>query len=201
MSPRHNHKPGRRLTARRASLSPSAGHAVPTRRVLSARRVESDEHQAGRHRCACAPGKTAGTPRTSLFLFRPLREAAGLGPRKTRHRLPGPLAPLEARQGAAAALHRSDARSAAPAGHAPDRHRPRLRHRRLRAGDVDDAGRPARHLPRLGEFRRGLGDRRGKAAESGAERAPRRLRPAAGSLRPPASVSPTATGSPRTARA
>ncbi len=45
------------------------------------------------------------------------------------------------RQDPAALLHRPDARDAAAARHAPHRHRAGLRHRRLRDGDVDDAGR------------------------------------------------------------
>ncbi len=63
----------------------------------------------------------------------------------------------------------------AAARHPPHRHRPRLRHRRLRNGDVDDARRAPGHLPGLGKLRRRLGDRRGQAAEARSDRHPRRL--------------------------
>ena len=64
----------------------------------------------------------------------------------------------------------------AAARHPPHRHRPRLRHRRVRNGDVDDARRPAGHRAGLGKLRRRLGDRRGQAAEARSDRDPRRLR-------------------------
>ena len=57
----------------------------------------------------------------------------------------------------------------------PHRHRPGLRHRRGRDGAVVAARRPAGDDARLGELRRGLGDRRRQAAEArrdGASRAP-----------------------------
>ena len=205
------HKPLPRLTARQASLSPSAGHAVPTRRVLSARRVDmtdlmptppaparSPHRRRPFSRPVPAPSRRAGPPKSSppTALGRSHRSKLG----KARLQL----------------LHRPDARAAAAARHAPHRHRPGLRHRRVRDGDVDDARRAPGHHARLGELRRGLGDRRGQAAEARADRDPRRLRPAArprrrstgrttccspGTAPPRACACPTATGSPTTARA
>ena len=110
-------------------------------------------------------------PRTSLFLFRPLRQAAGLGPRQARHRLARPLAPLEARQGAARPCDRADPRRccACPTGHrigivpASD------------TGAVEMAlwtmlGAAAGDHARLGELRRRLGDRRRSSSSSSTRR-------------------------------
>jgi phosphoserine aminotransferase len=56
-----------------------------------------------------------------------------------------PLAPRRCRQGEAEGRDRDDARHPWRAGGLPHRHRPGLRHRRRRNGDVVDAGRPTLH--------------------------------------------------------
>ena len=165
------------------------------------------------------PRQTRTASRPSRVLLRPLRQAPGLERRGGRRpRLPRPLA--SRREAGKAQLKEAidrTARAARRAAGLPDRHRPRLRHRRGRDGDVVDARRaPGRHA-RLGKLRRRLGHRRHQAAEAAdaacsrpttassptSRRSDKDARRAAspGTAPPPASASPTPTGSPPTARA
>ena len=96
------------LPAPQSPLQPAPGHAVPTRRELSARRVTLTEADCGRRRL-CAAAKPHTRPTTSLFLVRPVRQAAGLEPRQARHR-----ARSAARIAAAIGKAGSPKRSSAP---------------------------------------------------------------------------------------
>jgi hypothetical protein len=66
-----------RLTIRPAPLGAAPGHAVPTPRELSARRVRHDYDYSGAQACA------------SVLFFRSLRQAAGLFPRQAGNRIAG----------------------------------------------------------------------------------------------------------------
>ena len=118
------------------------------------------------------------------------------------------------RQGEAEGRHRRHARDPRHSRGLPHRHRPGVRHRRGRDGDVDDAGRPPGRDAGLGKLRRRLGDRRGQAAQARRHRPQGRLWrdrrlarrststrtwSSPGTARLRACASPTASGSRRTA--
>ena len=86
----------------------------------------------------------AARPANARFSSGPCAKRPGWTPQNPQGRAARPLAPLQARQGAAEARHRPDARGAAGSRRLPHRHRARLRHRRLRDGDVVDARRARR---------------------------------------------------------
>ena len=153
------------MTRRPPSLQAATGHAVPTRRVLSVRR----DHDRSTDDAPCA----------RAFLVRTLRQAPRLDARPTQHRQPRPVAPVEDRQVAAEARDRPHPRGARRTGHAPDRHRARVGHRRLRNGDVDAARRAAGDHDGVGKLWRRLGHRRGQAAQARCRGRHRALRRAA----------------------
>src|SRR3954468_2261676 len=72
----------RRLTALRAPLSPSAGHAVPTRRVLSARRVEMTDHRPEGAGEAARREKPEIRPARPYFSSGPCAKPPGWAPEK-----------------------------------------------------------------------------------------------------------------------
>ena len=113
--------------------------------------------------------------RAPIFRPGPCAKPPGWSPQKLDTRSARPLAPRRAGQAAPRLLHRPDARDARASRQPPHRHRPRLRHRRVRAGDVVDARATAGDLPRVGKLRRRLGHRRGQAIEARPDRPPRRL--------------------------
>ncbi len=124
--------------------------------------------------------KPAMRPARPEFSSGPCAKRPGWTPDNLQDRDPRALAPLEGRQGAPAGRHRPDPRRAASSGRLPDRHRPRLRHRRGRDGPVVDARPPPGAAAGLRMLRQGLGHRRRQTAEDRRRGARRALWPVAG---------------------
>ena len=145
-------------------LEPASGHAVPTRRVLSARRVElTDTAAAG---ATLRRPKPSTLPARPHFSSGPCAKPPGWNPALIDTRVARPVAPVGARQGASSGGDRAHARAAATAVRLSARHRPRVRHGRGGDGALVAARPASRHHARLGKLRRRLGHRRAQAAEA-----------------------------------
>src|SRR4029450_3827786 len=115
-------------------------------------------------------------------------EAPRVDPRRLERRPRRTLAPRQGSQGSPPGGHREEPRAPGSARRLEARHRPGVRHRCHRDGDVVAARRAAGGRPHVGELRPGVGDRRHGAApprRTGAVRALRTAaRPGQGRFRP-----------------
>ncbi len=154
---------------RAAGASPDQGERGALRNIALTTEPVHDRRPSNRD--SRGPQANRET-RASRVLLGSLRQAPGLDRRGGRRpRLPRPQPPRRQAEGPAQGRHRPHRPPARRPRRLPRRHRPRLRHRRLRDGDVVAARRPPRRHAGLGELRRGLGHRRDQAAQ--ARRRPR----------------------------
>ena len=177
-----------------SALEAAAGHAVPTRRVLSARRVILVDRPAAT-RCVTQARRL----RRSFFSSGPCAKPPGWSRRQasTLSTLGRSHRGAIGKAGSSEAIERTHALLGLPA-RLPARHRPRLRHRRDGDGDLVAARPAAGDDAGVGELRRGLGDRCRQATQARRRYPHRRLWRDRGSS--PTSIRHRTSSSPGTAR-